>query len=208
MLLGVWESVKNEPPHPQVSSHFGSWSPDGPPNFQRVIIGVKTHYIKKFIIPLEKFLEHKFLKWACMTHLDISNTSYDQKKGQKSKWQFDSRPLKVWNRLNFLACKWRAIYRWKALDKGYDFALDFISIESLHVKSWAPKLGKSQLWEFRNSHLGVPGQNDIWVLVPWPCIKYTIKGKVVPSPSLKRGESCEFMFAHGSSMHWSVPTTH
>jgi hypothetical protein len=30
-----------------------------------------------------------------MTHLDIYNTSYGQKKGQESNWQFDSRPRKV-----------------------------------------------------------------------------------------------------------------
>jgi hypothetical protein len=29
---------------------------------------------------------------------------------------------------------------------------------------------------------GLPRQNDIWVLVPWPGIEYTIKGKVVASP--------------------------
>jgi hypothetical protein len=39
-------------------------------------------------------------------------------------------------------------------------------------------------WEFRNSHLGVLGQNDIWVLVPWLGTKYTIRGKVVASPKL------------------------
>jgi hypothetical protein len=44
------------------------------------------------------------------------------------------------------------------------------------------KLQESQLWEFLDSHLGVPRQNVIWVLVPWPCIQYTIKGKVVASP--------------------------
>jgi hypothetical protein len=41
-----------------------------------------------------------------------------------------------------------------------------------------PKSWESQLWEFRDSHLGVLGQNDIWVLVPWPGTKYTIRGKV------------------------------
>ncbi len=45
-----------------------------------------------------------------------------------------------------------------------------------------PKLQESQLWEFQDSHLGDPGQNAIWVLVPWPSIKYTIRGKVVASP--------------------------
>ncbi len=51
------------------------------------------------------------------------------------------------------------------------------------TQSYGPlKLWKSQLWEFRDSHLGVPGQNDIWVLVPWPSTKYTTRGKVVVSP--------------------------
>jgi hypothetical protein len=42
-------------------------------------------------------LEHRSLKWVRMTHLDTSNTSYGQKKGWESIWQFDSRPLKVKN---------------------------------------------------------------------------------------------------------------
>jgi hypothetical protein len=51
---------------------------------------------------------------------------------------------------------------------------------------------------------GDPGQNDIWVLVPWPSTKYTIRGKAVTSPpSPGYGESCEFMFACGSSVHQS-----
>ncbi len=48
-----------------------------------------------------------------------------------------------------------------------------------------PKLRESQFCEFRDSHLGVPGQNDIWVLVLWWGIKYTIWGKVVASPKSK-----------------------
>jgi hypothetical protein len=43
----------NEPLHSQVSSHFGSWSPNGLLNFQRTIIGVKTYWIEKFFITLE-----------------------------------------------------------------------------------------------------------------------------------------------------------
>jgi hypothetical protein len=61
-----------------------------------------------------------------MTHLNTCNTSYGQKKGQKkgqkSNWQFDSRPLKVKNRPDFLTFRWSATYRWKALDKDYNFA--------------------------------------------------------------------------------------
>ncbi len=45
-----------------------------------------------------------------------------------------------------------------------------------------PKLQESQFWEFRDSNLGVLGQNDIWVLAMWPGIKNTMKGKAVASP--------------------------
>jgi hypothetical protein len=45
-----------------------------------------------------------------------------------------------------------------------------------------PKSLEFQFWEFRDSHLGVSRQNDIWVLVPWLGTKYTIWGKVVVSP--------------------------
>jgi hypothetical protein len=78
---------------------------------------------------------------------------------------------------NFLTCRWRVTYNWKALDKCYNFTLNLISIRGLHTK-----FQESQLWEFRKPHSGVPGQNDIWMLVPWPCTEYTIRGKVVASP--------------------------
>jgi len=88
--------------------------------------------------------------------------------------------------------RWCATYHWKVLDEVYNFILDPISIKGLHTKLWAPKVmgvpivGISRLlWEFRDSHLGVPTQNDIWVLVPWLDTKYTIRGKVVASPKLE-----------------------
>jgi hypothetical protein len=55
-----------------------------------------------------KLLKRRCLKCACMTHLDIWNISYGQKKGWESNWQFDSQPLKVENRPNFLECRWHA----------------------------------------------------------------------------------------------------
>jgi len=72
----------------------------------------------KVLYIIKKLLKRKCLKWARMTHLDIWNTSYGQKKGQESNWQFDSRPLKVGNRPDFLVCKWCATYRWKAFDEA------------------------------------------------------------------------------------------
>jgi hypothetical protein len=87
----------------------------------------------KVIYIIEKLLKRKCLKWARMTHLDIWNTSYGQKKGRESNWQFDYWPLKVRNRPDFLMFRWRVTYRWKALDEGYNFALYLISIQGLHA---------------------------------------------------------------------------
>jgi hypothetical protein len=69
-----------------------------------------------------------------MSHLDICSTSYDEKKGQKSNWQFDFRPPKVRNRPNPGVCRWSVTHRWKALNEGYNFALNLIAIEGLHRK--------------------------------------------------------------------------
>jgi hypothetical protein len=99
---------------------------------------------------IEKILKHRCLKWAHMTHLNIWNTSYGQKKGRESNWQFDSQPLKVRNQPNFLVCRWRATYHWKDLEKGYNFASNLISIEGLHAKLWGPKVS-------RVSTLGISG---------------------------------------------------
>jgi len=88
----------------------------------------------RFLYIIGKLLNRRCLKWARITHLDIWNTSYGQKKGRESNWQFDSRSLKVRNWLNLLAWRWRATYHWKSLDEGYNFALDLISIKGLHTK--------------------------------------------------------------------------
>ncbi len=89
---------------------------------------------------IENLLERRCLKWARMTHLDIWNTSYNQKKGRESNCQFDSWPLKVRNQPDFCVWRWHATYCWKALNKGYKFALNLTSIRDLHTKLWGPKV--------------------------------------------------------------------
>jgi hypothetical protein len=85
-------------------------------------------------------LKHRCLKWACITHLDIWNTSYGQKKGQELNFQFDSQPLKVGNFPDSLMCKWHVTYCWKSLDKGYNFASYVIPIKGFHTKLWVSKV--------------------------------------------------------------------
>jgi hypothetical protein len=82
-----WRKVwGNEPSHSQGSFHFGSsesqWTPkslDGDCKGQNPM-DWRVLYI------IENLLKHKCLKWARMTHSDIWNTSYGQKKGRESNW--------------------------------------------------------------------------------------------------------------------------
>jgi hypothetical protein len=140
MLLGVQRVWGNEPSHSQVNSHVRNWSPKWPSKFSECNFRGQNPLPWRVFYIIGKILKRRCLKWACITHLDTWNISYDQKKGRKSNWQFDSWPLKIRNRPNFLACRWRATYCCKALDKGYNFSLDLIVIKGFHGKLCAPKV--------------------------------------------------------------------
>jgi hypothetical protein len=129
-----------------------------------------------------------------MTHLDIQNTSYGQKKGRKSNWQFDSRPQKFGNQSDFIAYRWCATYHWNFFDKGYNFALDLISIRGLHVKLWGRKVAGVLILVISGLQNGRPKKKchlDVGLVERH---KVYYKGE-----SLGRGESCEFKFTCGSS---------
>jgi hypothetical protein len=133
--LGNAKKCEKMNPHiPKWTPILGIKVPMDSKIFREQLKGSKPIRLKNFFISLEKLLKRICLKWARMTHLDIWNTNYGQKKGRESNWQFDSRSLKVENRPNFLACRWFATYPWKALDKGYNFASKLISIGVLHTK--------------------------------------------------------------------------
>jgi hypothetical protein len=127
LLLEEWEDDTHTP-------KMGIWESTGIPEIlefdcrDQNILHWNVFYI------IEKLSKCRCWKWARMSHLDIWNTSYGRKKGQESNWQFDSRPLKVGNQLDFGACRWSATHRWKALNERYKFTLDFIPIEGLSKK--------------------------------------------------------------------------
>jgi hypothetical protein len=71
----------------------------------------------------------------------------------------------------------------KALDEGYNFDLNLISIRGLQKQLWASKV--TRIFISKNSripYLGILRQTNIWVEAPWPGIKNTIRGKVVAFP--------------------------
>jgi len=107
-----------------------------------------------------KLLKRRCLKWARIAHLDIWNTSYGQKKGRESNYQFDSRPQKVGNRPDLLSCRGRATYCWKALDERYNFASDHIAIWGLLAKLWGSKVARVLAGGISRLPLGNPGKNS------------------------------------------------
>jgi hypothetical protein len=144
MLLGMQKVWGNEPSHSQVNSHVESWNPEWtsewtPESSERDFKG-QNFLLRNVPYIVGKLLKHRCLKWAGIIHLDIWNTSYGQKKGRESNWQFNSRPLKVKNRPDFLACRRRVTYCSKSLNEGYNFDLDLVIIGGLHKKLCALKV--------------------------------------------------------------------
>jgi hypothetical protein len=108
------------------------------------------------IYTVEKVLKCRCRKWPHMSHLEICNTSYGQKKGHESNWQFDSRPQKVRNRPNPGVCRWSATHCWKAFEKSYKFALNLIPIRGLNWELWVPKVPGVQTGIVSGLLLGSP----------------------------------------------------
>jgi hypothetical protein len=181
-LPGMWESVREWtftlPRQLPLWEMDSRWTPE---DSERDFRGQNSMACGVLYIN-EKLLKLRCLKWARIAHLNIQNTSYGQKKGRESNWQFDSRPLKVGNRplpdVRFEI----ATRRWKALNKDYNFDLDLVVIGLCSREIWASNVPGLQPGQFRDSNLEVPGKRAIW-MQPLPRVaKYTIRGKVVASP--------------------------
>jgi hypothetical protein len=107
------------------------WSPPGLPNVQSSTARPKTPCIwgvLGVIGVIGKVLKRRYRKWSRIGHLDICRSSYGQKKGRESNWQFDSRPQNVGNRPLPNVRIESAIRRWKDDDEGYKFGLDLVAI--------------------------------------------------------------------------------
>ncbi len=105
MLPGVAShapgSAKSVREHSQVNSHVRNWSPKWTFEFSKRDCNDQNPSPWEVFYIIGNLLKHRCLKWACIAHLDIWNTSYGQKESWESNWQFDSRPLKVGNRPDF-----------------------------------------------------------------------------------------------------------
>jgi hypothetical protein len=113
----LWVKWEDETPTPKVGDLESSGTPECLEFDNR---GQNTSYWGVLGV-IGKVLKCKCPKWPRIDHLDICSPSYGQKKGRESKWQFDSRPLKVENRpLPDIRIE-SAIWSWKALEESYNF---------------------------------------------------------------------------------------
>ncbi len=120
----LWDKCEGEAHTPKSGKLESSGTPE---NSELKFRGQNTlHW--SVLYTIGNFLKCRCPKWPRMSHLDICNPSYGQKKGWESNWQFDSRPLKVGNRPDPDVGSRSATWRWKDLEESYNFGLDLAPI--------------------------------------------------------------------------------
>ncbi len=85
----LWRSVRMTLTLPK----WGLGSPPGFPKNSKFNCRGQNTLPWGVIYIIGKFLKCRCWKWPCMSHSNICNISYGQKKGRESNWQFDFRPL-------------------------------------------------------------------------------------------------------------------
>jgi len=136
--------------------------------------------------------------------LDICSSSYGQKKGRESNWQFDSRPLKVGNQplpdVRFGSATWR----WKDLNEGYNFGLDLVAIQLRSRELWQLKVLGVLPGQFRDNFETPFRESQEFVPLRCRCAEASQSilygGWWWHPPSSSCGESC------GPKCPWLVPT--
>jgi len=129
-----------------------------------------------------KLLELKCLKWSCIAHFNIWNTSYGQKKVRVK--------LSIW-----LLTKKNQESTWFTwLQRECDISLksfwqelQFFFRPHLNSRFTQKVMGlqshrNSSRHKFETLTRESGERKAIWMWAPWPATKYTIKGKVVASP--------------------------
>jgi hypothetical protein len=149
-----------------------------------------------------KFLKCRCPKWPRMCHLDISSSSYGQKKGRESNWQFDSRPLKVGKSTQI-----------RRLQEESNIALESSQRELQDCFKPHPNpRSEQEVMDAQNP--GSPNQDNFrtppwesWEKLPFGCglrgelQRIPYGGRWWLPPSLGRGESSESKVARGLSQH-------
>jgi len=111
--------------------------------------------VRRVLYTIGKLLKRRCLKWARITHLDIWNTSYGQKKGIKLVvWLPTTKtPESTWFPYVQVVCN----ISLENFKEGYNFVTYLISIRGLHTKLWGPKVARVPTLVISRLPLGSPG---------------------------------------------------
>jgi hypothetical protein len=152
----LWAKCEGEA-HTPKSGNLESFGT--PKNSELEFRGQNTSHCSLFGA-IGKVLKCRCPKWPLMSHLDICSLIYGQKKGQKSNWQFDSRPLKVGN-WPLLDVAYRSVtWRWKALRRDTTLVETLLQSKLAVGRNELPKSWDFNPEQFRDSSLGVPGKRE------------------------------------------------
>jgi hypothetical protein len=165
----LWEECEDETHTPEM----GTWESSRTPKSSYFDCKGQNTLHSGVLYIIEKLLKCRCPKWARMTHLDIWNTSYGQKRGRDhGKSGIDPIPLRAGGMQHVFG---------KLLTRATTL-VQTSSQSEVCTRSYSPaKLQDSQPWRFRDSHLGVPGQKAIWMPLLRSGAEYIIWGKVVAS---------------------------
>jgi hypothetical protein len=128
----------------------------------------------------KRILKKKWLLWP--------------KEGSRVKLAIWLLNTKSYNHPNLLVFRWCAPYLWKALNEGYNFSLDLISIWGLNKKLWVSKVARIPISGILETkwHLGA-------CPVPWPSTKNIIR---------REGDGFPQVWAVVSLVNSCLPTAH
>jgi len=150
----LWAKCENETHTPK----SGNWESSGIPTTLELNNRGQNTLPWGVLYIFRKVLKRRCPKWPRMSHLDICSSSYGQKKGRESNWQFDSRPLKVGNRLLPDVYRVSETRHWKALKESYNSGLDLTLIGGRSREIWVPKIPGVQPETVLGLFIGSPGK--------------------------------------------------
>jgi hypothetical protein len=196
----LWQNVGVKPNTPKV----GDLESSGTPECLEFNSKAQNTSHWDVLDVIEKVLKCRYRKWPHIGHLDICSSSYGQKKGRESNWQFDSRPLKVGNRPLPNVRIESETGHWKDLNEGYNFGWNLVTIRLGSWELWAPKVPGLQPGQFRDN-FEIPTwesreKKSFGCSLDGETQKILYGGRWLLPPSPGRGESCS------PKCPWLVPT--
>jgi hypothetical protein len=192
----LWPSAGVKPNTPKVGDLESSETPE----FSELNRKTQNTLHWGVLDVIEKVLKRRYRKWLRIDHLDIFSPSYGQKKGRKSNWQFNSRPLKVGNQ-PLPTSNLRVRHGIGKISTRATTLIETLSRSDSTVGSYE----RPKFQESNRDNFGTPFQESR-EFVPFGCsLHYELQrilygGRWWLPPSPGRGEFCV------SKCPWLVPT--